>query len=854
MNKSVEYKLVDNYESENHACIILKIDRLKLIIIAIYRPPSLNANEFLDFLDEKINSVIGFNYKCILIGDMNIDLLNNNLNCDRIKDLYNSNNFKLCNLQYPTRHSNNNNSLLDHIAINFDNKINLYVISNYLSDHDIQLVDIDMKKNRIPNKKAANKFIQKINYELLQVNLNNLEEDINDNSNANDIYNSIINSYANCTYKKKIKIKNDKPWFNENLYHLIKQRDYYFQRKKIHPNNKYIKKIYDDYSKLVKQNVRRAKINYFRNTFDNLNHRNIWRSINFAISNRHEEKSNEVKTLNINNKTISDSKEICEHFNNFFVNIGKDLASKIPISNKNYTEKMYKDSMTLIPTDKYEIMNVIDNLNTKKSCGFDNISINMIKKSKRNICNILELLINNSFQTGIIPDKTKIAKITPIFKNGNKEHVTNYRPISVLPIISKIMEKIMNKRLLNFLQKSKFFYPNQYGFRKNSNSETAVVDITSDIQLQLDKKQNCGIISLDLCKAFDTVNHEILLKKMYDIGIRGNSYNWFKNYLTNRYQFVSINNHSSSYKKIICGVPQGSVLAPSLFLIYINSICSLRLKGTIKLFADDTTIFYYGKNFDDIRNNMVNDLEIIWDWLKFNKLSINISKSSFMFISKQNIKLNKDPIMLDGQKIIYCNYIKFLGLYIDENLTWKIHINKVKEKIVPYVGIISKIRHYLPLKQLKLVYFSFIYSHLQYLVSVWGTAPNTHLNQLRTLQNKAIKFMYKLSYLEPTINLYVPNNLLDINNLYKYRICIYIFSIIHKEKHSSVILTYNNNIHTHHTRQENNLTLINIHSNVGKKSVHFLGIKTYNQLPTKLKEIKTISTFKNKLKKFLIDH
>lgn len=357
-----------------------------------------------------------------------------------------------------------------------------------------------------------------------------------------------------------------------------------------------------------------------------------------------------------------------------------------------------------------------------------------------------------------------------------------------------------------------------------------------------------------MCKAFDTVNHKILLSKMYDIGIRGTAYDWFTNYFTNRHQFVYTNNKSSSCKKITCGVPQGSILAPTLFLIYINSICSLKLKGTLRLFADDTTLFYYGMNFNEIRSYMIDDLGIIYDWLKFNKLSLNISKSSFMYISKQKITGNINPIVLNGSNINYSNNIKFLGLYIDEGLTWNIHINKIKEKILPYVGILAKIRHYLPLKYLKLVYFSFVYSHLQFLASVWAIASEYHIHQLKVLQNKAIKLMFKLPYLEPTVNLYAPNNLLDINNLYKYKVCCYIFSIIHKQKHSNTKFSYNNTIHNHNTRQINNLSLITVRSNFGKNSVYFNGIQTFNNLPDTIKSTTNFIKFKTHLKKFLLNN
>lgn len=207
LHNSFECKIIENFESENHACIILKIDRLKLIIVASYRPPTYNLNDYLNFLDEKISDMLPLKYNCIIIGDMNVDLLNNNRNTERIMDIYNSNNFQLCNQNYPTRHLNNNHSLLDHIAINFKNKIHLSIISNSLSDHDIQLLDITQINKEKPKKGTIKKIISKINYKALDENLSKLEEKLEDTCNVNELYNDIINSYTSCIYKKTIKQK-----------------------------------------------------------------------------------------------------------------------------------------------------------------------------------------------------------------------------------------------------------------------------------------------------------------------------------------------------------------------------------------------------------------------------------------------------------------------------------------------------------------------------------------------------------------------------------------------------------------------------------------------------------------------
>ena len=456
-HSSLDHQIIDNYESENHACIIMKIDKLKIIVIATYRPPSFSINDFLQFLDEKISSVLILNYKCLIIGDMNINLLDKNNITTRIIDVYRSNNFHLCNSRYATRHSDNNHSLLDHVAVNFTEKVSLSIISNCLSDHDIQIIDIT-SSNQYSPKKTVEKTILRINYKLLDEKLASMEEKLNGDFNTNEIYNTLVNNFSTCIQEKTIKIKEQsKPWFNENLYYLIRQRDYYFQRKKLYPNNKYIKNMYDKCSKMVKKNIKTTKRNFYKNMLDNTNSKSVWKAINFAIYSKCDYKLNEIKTLYKENTTITDSKEICELFNDFFINVGQNLANKIPKSDKEYAEKVLKNSINLELTNEIEIQSIIANLNSKKATGYDKISVNMIKKRKNQLSKILTKIINRSLSTGTIPDNAKIAKIIPIFKSGNKQIVTNYRPISVLPVISKIIEKVMLQRLQNFLQKYDFF-------------------------------------------------------------------------------------------------------------------------------------------------------------------------------------------------------------------------------------------------------------------------------------------------------------------------------------------------------------------------------------------------------------
>jgi retron-type reverse transcriptase len=239
--------------------------------------------------------------------------------------------------------------------------------------------------------------------------------------------------------------------------------------------------------------------------------------------------------------------------------------------------------------------------------------------------------------TGIVPSKLKIARIAPVYKlSGAKTECYNYRPISILPALSKILEMAMRERVVLFLDQKNFFIPNQYGFRKNTNTQYAAMDIVIKIQETLDERRFAAGLFIDLAKAFDTVHHGILINKLSRAGIKGRALDWFISYLSNRYHYVELNGIKSRRRLIKFGVPQGSILGPLLFIIFINDITELNLRGMISLFADDTSIFYFGSNPDRLIEDMNWDLSQLNEWLIRNKLIINIKKTNYIIFSKMN--------------------------------------------------------------------------------------------------------------------------------------------------------------------------------------------------------------------------
>ena len=292
------------------------------------------------------------------------------------------------------------------------------------------------------------------------------------------------------------------------------------------------------------------------------------------------------------------------------------------------------DSVFLQPTNKSEIEKIIKSLDSNKSSDIYGMSPKFLKILAPAISETLNNISNKSFALGIFPDHMKLAMITPIFKGGSKLDVSNYRPVSVLPTISKVLEKLMLTRLTEYLEKSKIIYEHQFGFQKNRSTTLAVLDLNTRITKALDRGNYAASVFLDFAKAFDTVNHQILLSKLENYGIRGPAKDWFESYLKSRHQIVKIGDTLSDKMQIACGVPQGSILGPILFLLYISDIKNASKTLKFLLFADDTSTLLISKSIQELENVYNKELSHVIDWLNANKLTLNVEKSNLVLFRK----------------------------------------------------------------------------------------------------------------------------------------------------------------------------------------------------------------------------
>ena len=418
--------------------------------------------------------------------------------------------------------------------------------------------------------------------------------------------------------------------------------------------------------------------------------RKSW-SILKNIIGKHKQKDIQ-KVFRLNDGSTTDNKKIIsDKFNDFFINVGPTLANAIPKINKTPLYCMKNkilESMYVEPVTLDEVTKLLENLKNS-ACGYDDLSTKFIKLSLEFIAAPLTHICNQSLQEGIFTQQLKIANVIPLYKSDDPMHFSHYRPVSLLCILSKVFERVMYVRLLKFLEKLKIIYEKQFGFRKHHSTYMALMLLMDKITISKDGEIVVGVF-LDYSKAFDTVNHHILLQKLEFYGIRGIALKWFESYLSNRSQFVTYNGVKSSMKSVICGVPQGSILGPLLFLIYINDLYNVCETMMPLLFADDTNLFNSGKDCKQIQAEIENDLMRISEWLKINKLSLNIKKTQFMIFTTKNSSRHDIDLNIEGHKIEQTFKSKFLGVIIDSQLTWKYHINYISGKIAKGIGIIKK--------------------------------------------------------------------------------------------------------------------------------------------------------------------
>ena len=348
---------------------------------------------------------------------------------------------------------------------------------------------------------------------------------------------------------------------------------------------------------------------------------------------------------------------------------------------------------------------------------------------------------------------------------------TNYRPISLLPILSKILEKLIYATLSTFLEEHNVLNDLQFGFRKKHSTYMPVAHMHDEITKNLERNDLTCTIYLDLKKTFDTVSTEILLKKIYFIGVHGPLYDILESYLKNRSQLTKVNNMYSSSNMISLGVPQGSILGPLLFIIYINDLMNVTSLAKFYMFADDTAIMVKARNTEHLQSIINEVMPLVTKWFQTNRLSLNVQKTHYQIYSMS--RATDIDIYIDLYKIERKACVKYLGVHIDENLKWKTHIASVASILSRNIGIMGRARHFLSARELILLYNSLVLPYLNYCVAIWGANYPSNVKRLKLLQKRAMRIIDKKPYLYPTNSLFIKYNILKFEDIVKEQ-CIMI--------------------------------------------------------------------------------
>ncbi len=550
---------------------------------------------------------------------------------------------------------------------------------------------------------------------------------------------------------------------------------------------------------------------------------------------------------------------------NFFCSIAAKLTEKLrkipfniqDILNFYKSKGITMNSFKLTAVTEEKVLKLLSSLNITKATGCDNISARFLKDFAHEIASPLTFIINMSLHSGVVPDDFKTARVVPLFKKGNSNFEGNYRPVSILPVVSKIFERLVYDQYYSYLCSNDLIYKYQSGFRKMFSTDHALTFLADNIRLNMDKGLYTGVILLDLQKAFDTVDHEILLTKLRATGADVNTVNWFRSYLCNRKQFVDVDNTFSDKESIKCGVPQGSILGPLLFTIYVNDMCNA-VQCDLFLYADDSMLLVNGRNVKEIESLLELEMEKLCIWLESNKLSLHLGKTeTILFGSKKKLKkTSKLNVTCNNVKLESKTCVKYLGAQIDQDMSGKTMGLYTIGKINNGLKFLYRKSNFLDYEQRKLLCNALLQPRFDYGCNAFYRGLEKSLkHKLQTAQNKIIRYI--LGY-DSRHHLAVKDfkkvKYLDVNSRVDY-LSLNVMYNVYNNTAPSYLCTFkkSSEVHSYSTRNSKLSYVIPDVKTQGKLSFKYNGAKLWNNLADHIKLVESKNDYKKKCKAFMFD-
>lgn len=853
--------------------ITLDLDcETSISIVGVYRLHSFPVSVYLDQLVDVL--CMSKERNLLYIGDINLCVLEQSQVVDDYQVLMGS--YGLAQLiDSPTRGTR----CLDHIYFRSRDNIlsEAFVLESGRSDHNVLVCNLFI--NNVLNLKRCTNMgatLKKTDYKLM---LNLLSKEnwatVYSENNASNAFKQFLYLFTEIIEKsvfdqvKQSGVTFLKPWMTAELCKRQKHRNILYKKLKKTPNNIKLKRYYDSFSLKLKQDLQCQKNNYYTKLFDRnkYNTKKQWSTVNSILGQTNKKNNiNSIKKMGNPEDVIFDSLDIANEFNKFFTTVVDGLVANMDpadiVDNNEYSTIFpaihIQNSFFFLPTCPYEISSVINKLNSNKSPGVDGVSSFAIKTACNFISPVLSYIFNLSFETGVFPDDLKIAVVIPLHKKGDSGDLNTYRPISLLSNFSKILEKLVKSRLVKFLKINNILSLNQYGFVEKKSTEDALLSLLSNVYDGLNSKLNVAGLFIDITKAFDSVDHHILLSRLWEIGVRGVSNMWFRSYLAGRKQCVRVRDSSSSLLPISLGVPQGSVLGPILFIIFINNLCYGRFKGKVNCFADDTAFSYSASESYTLSSYIQSDLDKLKMWFTVNKLVLSI-KTKVIYFSLRSKGIVYDrlyfkckscfnsPVYTSCDECILIEQvqsIKYLGLIIDTNCNWKEHIKSVKKYLIIALRKFYLLKYICPIEVLRTVYFALVNSKLDYGLSCWGGIYNTTLKPLLMSQKYIIRQIFNLRKRDHSFPFFRILKVLPIRHMYLFKV----LRIFYKRGGQQIA---NEAVYSVRLRNLNQVKLLKPNCEAFKRFYSYCSLKFFNKLPFNVSNANTLGIFSRDLKKWL---
>lgn len=837
-------------------------------LYGLYRPTeysSYHMREFFVFLDDFLNNM---RENSFVVGDFNIDILSSEPRyCSKeFVTIVNMNAFAVLN-QSITRFGDalrNSGSLIDLVLSNsygFHGQIQTFPLQSMSTlDHEGLLLQLENEKTSVTTKTPLkrydyNKFLSILKRDDYWVDISSYEQLAEKTSSSLEICVKPVENQRRCA-----------EWVNQEYLNLKRSKDRKLlkSRRRNHSNGILLEQIHDISTKMaiLKRQLKESFMSgrVIRNVN---NSRRLWESIDLALYRGTKNRRRHIDCINRDGDALTEPISIANVFNEYFCSVGDTLIGNRSADLDKLTNsdvfKRYKDRVTnvstfeLVSCEEIELI-ITQKIKPGKSPGSDGITTDILRSLVhcRTFIEFFVKISNEMLETGNFPVSAKDAIVIPLHKKGSRKDVANYRPVSLLNSFSKILEHVLKTRLLKHLNENSILHPGQYGFIEKSDTNSAVMDLVSELNQEIDGGKMVAGIFLDLSKAFDLMDHSILVKKLEMYGLRGESLNIFSDYLSSRSQRVRINGILSEPLTIVRGVPQGSVLGPLLFVVYLNDMFDLALNGKIRCYADDTSYFNSDTDLMSLTTNSNRDIGMINEFMNDNLLVVNALKTQ-LIIFRSHMRYTEldfsNQFQFAGTYLTPMPYVKYLGMTLDCFLKWKQHAENLSLRISPIVGLLYKLRRTLNEEALMTLYHGLINSHLSYMCPIWASGYVSNVDVLNVLQRKAIKNIFGLNRMHPTSDLFATYPIKSIAYLHQYTTVLFIHKNLTGMTHSNIDLPLVS--HAHFTRQTNLIRTERFNTNWGRFSIRYNGVIMYNHLPEQIRMIQNIGLFKKRVKEYL---